>query len=329
MVLLTVIHGCQGDAGMIRVPSSEQVADTLQWSDSISTDYLIRIATEGSDLAYHEAFDPLFITLPDSDFQALTTALSDTDAAFLGYWLPLHVAQRIFPFPLDTSFIEDGQIQIDSISLSSNGSFRHFAVVIGTGYAADHNDLYFFNGTRMLGAVHNYHRYGLDHGHFKRPDGTAVFHLVQCLASGTGIWQFNRYFFQITDDSMYPVLNVMERSNLHGWQSPRYLWYLSELRGTDPLTYRYVHHTTLVDTGNQEVALAADSGYLRFHWDPIGQAYAPLFGMGLRRMEHISYHLDAPHALTVAAFKQPLVGLMASGDSVKSGAAWRLIMEAH
>jgi hypothetical protein len=309
-----VMHRTSGADTTQHIPATDTLAVAL---DTLDTDAMVQMALAGAERNYFESFVPLSIALSDTDHLTLVSVLSDSDATWLGHRLPLACARRIFPYPLDTIFVDGDQVQVSPIFFDgSPAQPNRYALVIGSEYGSWEVDIYFIASQRIVGFIHNYHHYGMQAGHFMRADGTVIFHHVECLGSGTGIWQFNRHFYSIGPSGMRPVLNIMERANLNGWSSPRNLWYHSELVSTDPLCFRYVHHTELVNVHYQEAPLVADSGSLHLRWDPIGQVYAPVFGMGLLRSEYAAYHLDAPHALAAKVFQKRLVHLLQSKDTV-------------
>ena len=127
--------------------------------------------------------------------------------------------------------------------------------------------LYFFKGNKII-AKHNInHRYGLELKNYKDSDGKTIIYYKENFGSGSGIWQFNYYFYKFYDDKLIPILNELENGNLNGWGSSRNFWLEAIVTNTKPLTLKKVYHQELSDTTASYTKIIDDSTFVQYKWD--------------------------------------------------------------
>ncbi|MDR2840632.1 MAG: hypothetical protein LBV75_05135, partial [Paludibacter sp.] len=126
---------------------------------------------------------------------------------------------------VDSSYLEKGKIPVTLISFDKNkNDFNEYAICLGYPDMGWSCELYFFKHNKILALHRIEHRYGLVIEHYKDNDGKTVIYYKENFGTGTGIWQFNFYFYKYYDNKLIPILNVLENGNLDMHWGDRIFW---------------------------------------------------------------------------------------------------------
>ncbi len=194
--------------------------------------------------------------------------------------------------------------------------FRQFAVRVSDAEHCNGSDLYFFSGNRIIAKQDGYSRYfDNDVQYYPAGDGNTIIYRMIEFESGSGIW-WNQYFFYKYDgDSLIPVLNIPENTNLLQ-PSPwglRELWFESTVKRTKPLTIKMVYHQTLPDTTgpgdfdsvsyDHRPMIVNDSTVVKYSWNKQTKTLQPSFtGTKINQAQILTYYLNDNELLAINAY---------------------------
>jgi hypothetical protein len=186
--------------------------------------------------------------------------------------IDIKTAKNIFgEIQVDSSFFAEGKIPVTFFSFDKRkDDFNEFAICLGSTEAGEYGwscVLYFFKGNKIIAKHYIYHRYGLELENYKDSDGKTIIYYKENFGSGTGIWQFNFYFYKFYEDKLIPILNELENGNLNGWGSRRSFWLEAFVTNTIPLTLKMVFHQELNDTMDNIPKIVDDSTFVQYTWD--------------------------------------------------------------
>ncbi|MBW1294797.1 hypothetical protein [Aquimarina litoralis] len=178
-------------------------------------------------------------------------------------------AKRIFgKIKVDNDYVSDGKIPIAFYSFDKKESnFDEYAICLGNPYLTRSSLLYFIKKNKIISKHDIYHRYGLELKHFIDNDGKTIIYYKENFGSGTGIWQFNYYFYKFYEDKLIPVLNELENGNLNGWGSKRSYWLKTYVTNTKPLTLKMVYHQELYAPNASTSKIVNDSTFVQYNWN--------------------------------------------------------------
>ena len=206
--------------------------------------------------------------LSKRDFVKLNRAILEFNE--LDRSIDIQTAKSIFGIinEVDSSYTAKESIPITFIAFDEKEEdFNEYAVALGSPYMNWSCVLYFFKGNKII-AKHNInHRYGLELKNYKDSDGKTIIYYKENFGSGSGIWQFNYYFYKFYDDKLIPILNELENGNLNGWGSSRNFWLEAIVTNTKPLTLKKVYHQELSDTTASYTKIIDDSTFVQYKWD--------------------------------------------------------------
>lgn len=206
--------------------------------------------------------------ISQKDFTKLKLAVLEDDE--IDRVIDVKTAKNIFGKidDVDSSFIAENRIPLTFFSFDKRkNDFNEYAICIGYPNMSWSCDLYFFKGNQIITKHNIYHRYGLELENYKDSDGKTIIYYKENFASGTGIWQFNFYFYKFYDDKLIPILNELENGNLNGWGSRRSFWLEASVTNTMPLTLKMVYHQEFHDTADNSPKIIDDSTYVKYTWD--------------------------------------------------------------
>lgn len=206
--------------------------------------------------------------IPQKDFTKLKkTVLSDNE---INRKIDVKTAKSIFGEVayIDSAFLVENVIPITIISFDKKiADFNEYAICLGCPGVSWNCILYFFKGNKIIAKHNVFHRYGLKIEHFKDTDNKTIIYYKENFGSGTGICQFNYYFYKFYDDRLIPILNELENGNFNGWGSRRGFWFEALVTNTIPLTLKMVYHQLLYDTLNSDIKIIDDSTFVQYTWD--------------------------------------------------------------
>jgi hypothetical protein len=206
--------------------------------------------------------------ISQKDFTKLKRAVLEVDE--IDRAIDIKTAKSIFSEidEVDSSFIADDRIPLTFISFDKRkDDLNEYAVALGYPSMSWNCVLYFFKGNKIIAKHNIYHRYGLELEDYKDSDGKTIIYYKENFGSGTGIWQFNYYFYKFYDDKLIPILNELENGNLNGWGSRRSFWLEAFVTNTTPLTLKMVYHQELYDTTDSNPKIIDDSTFVQYKWD--------------------------------------------------------------
>jgi hypothetical protein len=132
--------------------------------------------------------------------------------------------------------------------------FNQYALVFGSTLGWSHQ-VFFFTGNQLVGVKEIFHKNGLEIRHFKNPQRETVVYIAQCIESGTGIWQYNWFFFKYQSGQIVPVLNVLKESNKFLPGESRSFAYESKFVAPSPFTLTADYEVLLPDLQSSPVRL--------------------------------------------------------------------------
>lgn len=152
-------------------------------------------------------------------------------------------------------------------------------------------DLYFFKYNRLVAIHHVYYKFNLNLNHFKDKDNKTVVYYTMNFGSGSGIWQFNNYFFKYSGEKLTPALDIFENCNLNSWGTPRSFWLETSVIGTKPLTLKFVYNVQLFDTAE----IINDSAEVEFYYDTLNRSFTGKFDKAkFSWPQLLTYSLNCP-----------------------------------
>lgn len=261
----------------------------------------------------------LMISLSAKNFEHLKSACSRGKMDF-------ESAKRIFPGFNDTSFtISSNDSVIVELYWFANdkNSFEEYAVSVGSDDWS--NLVYFFKKNQLIAFHDIYHRYGLEIKHFKDEDGRTVIYYKQNFGSGSGIWQFNYYFYKYYDNTLIPVLNVLENGN-YTWPGPRTYWLETFVVNERPLKLKFVYYFFFKD--GDENDMLNDSTTVVFNFDQTKRLYQGSYsGSKINPDKIITYYLGDNEFIFINAYQKELRNWIKGQDKIKSERALNYLNE--
>jgi hypothetical protein len=239
--------------------------------------------------------------LTTSDFEKLKKAAKEQ-------LIDIDLAKRIFPeLNIDTTYAVGKwnkllPIEFHSFDINKD-DFNKFAIVIGygSGISTD-NDVYFFQGKKVIAKHSIYYRYELELNHFKdENDRTVIFYNV-CYQSGTGIWWYQFNFYCYDNEILTPVLTEIQNINLQPYWWIREYWIESEIVNERPLQIKFVYYNQFYETDTVDdismIDFINDSTIVTYHIDTQNGKFIPDFnGTKQNRNKLLSYFHSANELL--------------------------------
>jgi hypothetical protein len=257
-------------------------------------------------------------TLSISDFEKLKKAIK------LGK-LDLETGKEIFNFPVDSNFVENNSIEITYVPFDkSKDKFGKFAIVIGSLLGSWENDIYFFDGVTLLSRHHNYHKNGSDISWFVDTDGRTIIYYLENFGGGSGIWQYNYFFYKYSDGQLIPALNILQNGNIHLSSADfRQFWFETFVVKTVPLKLKFVFNYDLSDGHNDWIEVKKDSTEVSFSWDKKSNSYIGAFNDKINLSQIHSYCIDGDvDVYNICVDNKYLRSIISGKDSVKSKAVF-------
>jgi len=250
--------------------------------------------------------------LTDSDFEKLKIAAKEGI-------IDIDFVKRIFPkLEFDTLLlIADDKLPIEFYSFDKNkNNFKEFAILIGYNGFFWNNDVYFFNGKKVIAKHDIYHRYGLELKHFKDENNKTVIYYSVNYQSGTGIWWHQFNFYRYNNEQLTPILTEIKNINLRPPWHLRAYWIESEVVNERPLQLKFVYYNQFYDISALDYSIIDfinDSTIVTYRIDAESGKFSPDFnGTKQNRNKLLSYFHSADESLFINAhydlFKRKLNG---------------------
>lgn len=178
----------------------------------------------------------LNITLSDKDFDLLKKAVAKKQISTTD-------AKRIFPdFKRPKNFLEEENfIELYSFD-DDTTAFQQFAVVLND-FGMTENEIYFFQGKKLIAKHHVDYRYTLHLEHFKDENGKTVIYYPVNFMNGTDIWWFQSNFYRYENEKLTPVLTELSISNFVPSFSIRSFELEAQVVNTNPLKMKFIYHS--------------------------------------------------------------------------------------
>ncbi|WP_333695668.1 hypothetical protein [Flavobacterium sp.] len=245
--------------------------------------------------------------ISQSDFSKLKFAINEEDEILRT--IDIKTAKNIFgEIQVDSSFVADGKIPITFFSFDKRKEdFNEFAICLGYTDAGEFGwscVLYFFKNNKIIAKHNIYHRYGLELNHYKDSDGKTIIYYKENFGSGTGIWQFNFYFYKFYNDKLIPILNVLENGNLNSW-GRRNFWLETFVTKTNPLTLKMVYHQFFYGTKGEgdDYRIIDDSTFIQFKWDEKSRTLIGNYEKSkTNKFKILTYYLDSNELLFINTY---------------------------
>lgn len=242
--------------------------------------------------------------ISQSNFSRLKLAINEEDEILRT--IDIKTAKNIFgEIQVDSSFVADGKIPITFFSFDKRKEdFNEFAICLGYTDAGEFGwscVLYFFKNNKIVAKHNIYHRYGLELNHYKDSDGKTIIYYKENFGSGTGIWQFNFYFYKFYNDKLIPILNVLENGNLNSW-GRRNFWLETFVTKTNPLTLKMVYHQFFYETKEEgeDYRIIDDSTFIQFKWDEKSRTLIGNYEKSkINKFKILTYYLDSNDLLFI------------------------------
>jgi len=292
----------------VRVRASEQELNSFL--DSVYTLKDIQPQNDPmhfEDSVFHNRVD-MSLLINEKDFEALRIGAKKGK-------LDLVTANKIFTYPLDSTYISGNYVQIIFFPFNRNREFKEFAICIGAPVIGYENDVYFFKENKVIAFHPIYHRYGLGIESFKDADKRTTIYYSENFGGGTGPSQFNLFFYKYVDNKLVPVLNIPVSSMRDGFEGFAYDMD-AEILKTAPLILRYFFNQELTDTANNSVELVNDSAIIRFSWDEKKLAYTSKYSDKLSYQNLMSY-ADYDNMYIIKDYYPIFKSILAGKDTIK------------
>lgn len=235
--------------------------------------------------------EQLDVTLSLKDFEKLKMACKAGSIEF-------ELASKIFKnLPADTVLYAQSGFPITFFPFNHReNEFNEFAIFPAHPSAGWDGEFYFFKKNKLIARHDVSYRHSFLIDYYKDRDGkTAIFYKYN-FAGGSGIWQYNYYFYKYDGNRLIPILNVLENANLNLWQN-RSFWLKSTIQKTNPLTIKMVYNQDFQDSTNQ-VRILEDSTLVRYSWDgPSKTLKGDYSSAKISREQILSYYLAGHHEL--------------------------------
>ncbi len=255
------------------------------------------------------------------NIQLLKREISDTDFLTLravankgSGTIDSVTARRLFPAADTDSVIrKHGHLPLTFFSFDAAPStYTHYAFAIGNITEVWTCNLFFFYRKTIVASQFITHKYGPDFSYFKDRDGNTTLYYREIFESGTGIWQFNYFFYKYLNGQLLPVLNVAENSNQQAHWGNRIFWMESTIEAENPLRLKLVFYQELYND-TTSVKIIDDSATVDFYWDEDQAQYRGNFAAATISEAQIqSYFLGESDLLFIRAYYPALKAALAS-----------------
>jgi len=241
--------------------------------------------------------------ISQSDFSKLKQAINQADE--IDRTIDIQTAKSIFgEFKVDSAWIEDGGIPFTFYSFDKRkDEFNEYAICLGNPNMTWDCVLYFFKNNTIIAKHNIFHRYGLELEHYKDIDGKTIIYYRENFGSGTGIWQFNYFFYKYYDDTLIPILNELQNGNLNSW-GVRNFWLKADVVNTNPLTLKMVYYQEL--DGNDDFGyykILEDSTFVQYIWDEKSKTLLGNYEKSkINNFQILTYYLQSDELLFINTY---------------------------
>ena len=242
--------------------------------------------------------------ISQSDFSKLKHVIKEENE--IDRVIDIETAERIFgKIQVDSSFLEEGKIPVTLFSFDNRkNDFNEYAICLGYSDMAWNCTLYFLKSNKIIAKHEVFHRHGLVLEHYRDSDGKTIIHYRVNLGSGTGIWQYNFFFYKFYDDKLIPILNELKNGNLDYPWGPRISWMETFVTKTSPLTLKMVYYQEFFDTTSGSPArIIDDSTFVQYAWDEKSRTLVGDYGRSkINQSQTLTYYITNNELLFINTY---------------------------
>ena len=326
-IILLGLTACKNQATKNQSVSTENDSiETVQYSENELVSFLDSIGQLNSETWIEElsfmvdsvlnSQTTLNSELTAQNFKKLKMAIEENE-------IDIDLAKQIFP-----ELKIDSNLTVVPISLYSfdknQDEFKKFAIMIG--YTEWENDVYFFNGKKIIAKHSIFHRYGFEPKHFKNENNqTVVFYTVN-YGSGSGIWWHQFNFYKYDNEQLVPILTEIQNINLQPPWGIRAYWIETKIVNEKPLQLKFVYYNQFYEMSEYDthgldystINFINDSTIVTYHIDKQSGKYTPNFnGTKQNRNKLTSYFHSAGENLFVNAHYDLLKNGLNGNDTIR------------
>ena len=199
--------------------------------------------------------------------------------------------------------------------------WNEFALYIGM--ASWEHDVYFFKNNKVIAFQQINNKYGVEINHYKDQEGKTVIYYLENFASGTGIWQYNYFFYRYNESKLEPILNVLQNSNMNEF-SHKILWFETTVEATNPLILKFVYSVDIHDVKGNKTSLIADSSTVVYKWNSEKQKLIGAFPSNFNEDKVLAFGLMNSDAFLIRIFKDQIQKLLEKDESSKDAVFYYL-----
>lgn len=257
------------DINPVYMPDIYTQAQLISFMDSLSKENPAKWEAEAQKFANEDYADLKWDGKKDMD----KTTLLQFKKAMAGSEIHTELAQKWLP-DLDSQWVSLKKIPLRLHYGKANSPAGPWIFSLGDQADMEWDAMIYFLSEKGLLAHRNVmHRYGLgDIASFKGPNGFPIVHFRVNFDSGTGVWRWNEYYYEFRPDTVIPVFNHLQNSNLAHY-SYRNWWWETTLVSQDPFRLKVVAHISLPDTADVPNNFFSDSTFVEPVWNAAVNQY--------------------------------------------------------
>ncbi len=291
------------------------LAQKLNFLDSINS---LKLQSLKDSIIFYE--DSIFNSRSSLNHRLSETDFFNLKNACRNGIIDLKSIKRMFPGFNDTTFLvgtknDSVLIELISFDKEKNG-FDEYAVSIGLINGVSwSNTLYFFKKNILISRHDISHRYGLEINHFWDQDGNTVIYYKENFGSGSGIWQFNYYFYKYSQNKLIPVLNILQNGN-YNWPGPRGYWLEASVITENPLKIKFEYNFYFRDSLITNVM--NDSSIVNFSYNNAKKKYLANFrNTKISQDKILAYYLGDNELIFINSYYKEIKNWIEGNDKIK------------
>lgn len=285
--------------------------------------FLDSVAQLDSKALYQAVVDSAWMDNFGEVFKMDKTLSDNTFAALKKACLNEKITQLLAKTVLDTVDSSDNLIKQSQDTLSmyffplGKNKFDKFAFTIPNSDWAD--ELYFFEKGVCKYRYQFENRYSVNVKHFKAPDGNLIVYWAEG-GGGTGEYQFNYFFYKYTNDTLIPVLNVLEYSSSY-WRI-RDFHFETTIVNTNPLVLKFNYEASLRNRDapepfyDDQITIINDSINIPYDYDIYLNQYVPKYqNEKMNEALMLSFYYSNSELLFIKMFHKKLKKMLETGNT--------------
>ncbi len=126
--------------------------------------------------------------------------------------------------------------------------------------------IYFFKNNTIIGQHAYNDKFNPDIKYYIDSDQKTVVYYSNSYDGGTGVWWSNNYFYKYIGNTIVPILNEIEESNLSSYWGARSFALKTKIVKTNPLTIEMNYKQSLIDSLYNEVPIINGITTIKYTW---------------------------------------------------------------